>query len=152
MIDSNIKDSQNGLEWDDSLLLGFGPMDKVHAEFVDLLGQLRRVPDGEVAPILDILAAHTREHFEMENKWMTETEFPARQCHIDEHNAVLKSVEEVRQLVADGNPVAVRPLAEALEDWFPAHADYLDSALSHWMCMRRSGGKPVVLRRSAVPR
>ena len=38
----------------------------------------------------------------------------------------------------------------AVKDWFPGHADYLDSALSHWMFKRRFGGKPMVLRRDAA--
>ena len=39
------------------------------------------------------------------------------------------------------------PLVEHLADWFPKHADQLDSALAHWMAKKRLGGKPVVLRR-----
>ena len=39
-------------------------------------------------------------------------------------------------------------LSDSLEAWFPGHADYLDSALSHWMCKLRWGGKPVVIRRN----
>ena len=34
-----------------------------------------------------------------------------------------------------------------LARWFPAHADYLDAALSHWLFKHRHGGKPVILRR-----
>jgi hemerythrin len=41
----------------------------------------------------------------------------------------------------------VRDLVEHLADWFPKHADQLDSALAHWMSKNRLGGKPVVLRR-----
>ena len=40
--------------------------------------------------------------------------------------------------------------AEHLLAWFPGHADYLDSALAHWMCKQRLGGKPVVLRRGVA--
>ena len=41
-------------------------------------------------------------------------------------------------------------LAQALADWFPGHATYLDSALAHWMFHRRFGGKPVVIHRSTA--
>ena len=34
---------------------------------------------------------------------MEQTQFPPRQCHIDEHTAVLNSVAEVRALLAEGN-------------------------------------------------
>ena len=78
---------------------------------------------------------------------MQETDFPARECHTDEHAAVLQSMQAVTRLVADGDFEAGRHLGRALADWFPGHAVYLDSALAHWMCSKRLGGKPVVLRR-----
>ena len=77
-----------------------------------------------------------------------ETDFPARECHIDEHAAVMRSVEKVRELLAQGQCGPCRRLADELARWFPGHADYLDSALAHWMCKKRLGGKPVVIRRA----
>ncbi|RJG18829.1 bacteriohemerythrin [Massilia cavernae] len=135
------------IHWADTFLLGHEEMDDVHHEFVTLLGQLQGAPQAELAARLDALAVHTRTHFEMENKWMLETDFPPRDCHIDEHAAVLKSIDEVRARVALDDYADVASLAAALADWFPGHADYLDSALAQWMCKRRFGGKPVVVRR-----
>ena len=79
---------------------------------------------------------------------MTATGFPGAQCHIDEHAAVLKSVEEVHALVQSGRYDIGRDLAGELARWFPSHADHLDSALAHWMVKRRTGGAPVVVRRN----
>lgn len=81
---------------------------------------------------------------------MTETEFPARDCHMTEHAAVIASVREVRALVEAGNANIARSLAAELARWFPGHADYLDSALAHWMFKRLHGGKPIVLRRGVA--
>lgn len=136
------------IHWADTFLLGHQEMDDVHHEFVTLLGQLQAAPRAGIATLLEALASHTRDHFEMENAWMRETEFPPRDCHIDEHAAVMKSIDEVRARVALGDYEDVASLADALAAWFPGHADYLDSALAQWMCKRRFGGKPVVLRRS----
>ena len=55
---------------------------------------------------------------------------------------------EVNDLVISGDNSQCLRLSIALMDWFPGHADYLDSALAHWMCKERLGGKPIVLRRS----
>jgi hypothetical protein len=38
-------------------------------------------------------------------------------------------------------------LADALADWFPGHADCLDSALAQWMVKRKTGGVPLVFKR-----
>lgn len=139
--------------WTDQFLLGYGPMDATHQEFVDLVAALLAAPDAELAHRLDAFADHAERHFDEEREWMLSTAFPAAQCHIDEHDAVLASVHEVRALLAGGGRAATgRALARELARWFPAHVDYMDAALGQWMAKRRSGGIPVVLRRgSAVP-
>lgn len=39
-------------------------------------------------------------------------------------------------------------LAQALADWFPGQADYLDSALAQWMVKKQLGAIPVVVRKN----
>ena len=135
--------------WHDGLLLGYNPMDRVHEEFVGLIAGLEHASSAGAGlePALDALAAHARDHFDTENAWMVESDFPARECHISEHNAVLRSIEGVQRRVAHGEHAPAQALARELAAWFPAHCDYLDAALAHWMCKRRLGGKPVVIRR-----
>lgn len=129
-------------------MLGYAPMDKIHEEFVDLIVRLQQAPDAELPALLDVMGAHLQAHFDEENTWMRESEFPPRMCHIEQHEAVLESVHEVQELLAQGNHQACRALVQALADWFPNHAAHLDSALAHWMCKRRLAGKPIVFRRS----
>lgn len=146
---ASIADAQtDSMQWGDNFLLGYDPMDAIHKEFVELLGFLLQASEEQMPALLNALAKHAREHFEAENTWMEETQFPPRQCHMDEHAAVLKSIDQVSALVAEKHYDNVPSLAQALADWFPGHADHLDSALAHWMCKRSLGGKPVVLRRN----
>ena len=135
------------LAWHDDLLLGDARMDREHEEFVALVAALKLAPDDDLAARLDAFAAHAAAHFDTEDRCMAETDFPARACHADEHAAVLRSVEGVRRRVAQGDFAVARRLAAELEAWFPAHVVHLDSALAHWLCKRRLGGKPVVVRR-----
>jgi len=143
------------LRWSDQLLLGYPPMDRTHQEFVACVAALQGATDAEAPACLAAVAAHCVAHFQQEEQWMKTTDFPAAQCHADEHAAVLKSVHEVQALWADperaGRAAAVaRDLAQALAGWFPGHADYMDAALSHWMAKRSHGGVPVVLRRGTA--
>jgi hemerythrin len=143
------------IHWSDAFALGYPAMDESHREFVDDLRALLTAPDEGLGAALDVFAAHLTSHFSREEGWMNATEFPARECHADEHAAVLLSVREVQAMLADAAQASrrfgvARELALELERWFPAHADYLDSALSHWMSRRAHGGAPVVLRRSAA--
>lgn len=127
--------------------LGFAPMDSIHAEFEELLRRGRTATAEDWLPLLVELDAHLRSHFETEDRWMIDTDFPPRDCHIDEHMAVLKSSAEVLQLASGGDFAAVPSFLESLADWFPGHAAFLDSALAAWMCKRQFGGRPVVLHR-----
>ena len=138
------------LEWSDRMLLGFQAMDDEHRDFVASLEALRGAAPEHTAARLDDFASHARRHFGAEDAWMTETGFPPRQCHIDEHAAVLKSVDEVRALVAEGRVDIVKSLADELARWFPGHATHLDSALAAWMGKRRWNAMPVVIRRNIL--
>ncbi len=140
------------LTWSDALLLGYTPMDDVHEDFVRCARALTDAPDAGLLDALHRMVAHLRTHFAQEDAWMTETEFPPRQCHIDEHAAVLRSGDQVLALAEQGELGPIRGFAAALVDWFPGHADYLDAALAHWMCKRQHGGKPVVVRRGLALR
>lgn len=140
-------DEQQGFEWSDRYLLGHPAMDDTHREFVELVNALLTVDASDLESALAEFARHAEAHFEQENRWMDMDGFPARDCHVDEHNKVLASVREVQEELANGNVQLVRDLAVALMDWFPAHADYMDSALSTWLVKRSHGGRPLVLRR-----
>lgn len=135
--------------WSDAFLLGFGPMDASHQEFVSITHALLTCPDTDLMHHLQEMDRHTEEHFSQELGWMQSTDFPAMVCHADEHRAVQKSLREVMDRVGQGNHAVGRSLAQALADWFPGHVDYLDAALAQWMVKRQTGGIPVVLRRAA---
>jgi hemerythrin len=128
-----------------TVLMGYAPMDAVHAEFEALVAEALACPDAELHDTLVRVKAHLASHFGQEDAWMRDTAFPAVDCHIDEHAAVMKSAGEVLPLVAAGRHDVGRSFAAELRNWFPGHADYLDSALAAWMCKRQFGGRPVVL-------
>jgi hemerythrin-like metal-binding protein len=138
--------------WTDARLLGFKPMDDTHEDFYRVAQALLISDESTVLDALKAFERHAVEHFEQEDEWMRTTEFPPRDCHIEEHEAVLKSTREVIQMVTEGRggvPLA-HDFAVYLFQWFPGHADYLDSALAAWMSKQTFGGKPVVLRRGVT--
>jgi len=141
--------------WNDNYALGYPPMDDTHREFVTVVdGLMSADPTGLPAAIAAVVA-HLEAHFAQEAEWMNGTDFPAAGCHIDEHDAVLKSAHQVQALLADGvtpeKAAKAKSFGQALVDWFPGHADYLDSALSQWMVKRVYGGAPIVLHRDVKP-
>lgn len=137
-----------GFAWDDRYLLGHRGMDDTHREFVALVDALLAASDGNLPGALDVFARHAESHFEEENRLMDQHDFPARGCHKDEHDKVLASVREVQAMVAAGDVEIGRELGLALVDWFPGHADYMDSALATWLVKKLTKGAPLVLRRN----
>lgn len=84
--------------------LGHAAMDRLHEEFL-ALAQAR---GQAVLTVLDALALAAREHFGAEEQWMVDSAFPARGCHVDEHAAVLRSIEGVQRRVARADFDAAR--------------------------------------------
>lgn len=138
------------LAWNDMLLLGHGPMDDTHREFVEVVGCLQAAEEHELGHRLDAVLAHLEQHFRQEEDWMRETGYPATDCHVDEHAAVRASGDDVKRALATGNSELCRRYADELAKWFPGHADYLDAPLAHWLSKKRFGAMPVVLKRNAV--
>jgi len=126
--------------------LGFGEMDATHREFVERVEALMKADDAGVAQALGALAEHLRSHFDEEREWMTNTGFPSAACHLEEHDAVLRSVDEVQSLVAMGELRVARALAFELTRWFPEHTAAMDRGLAKWMVKARLGGEPIVVQ------
>lgn len=143
-------ESDTSILWSDARLLGFQPMDEVHKEFYETALRLVVCTDDTALAALDTFAAHARSHFGMEDEWMRSTDFPPRDCHIQEHASVLNTIEKIRTELTSGRAGAalVQDFGGYMFSWFPGHADYLDSALAAWMTKRETGGRPVVLRRN----
>ena len=139
-------------EWTDAYKLGFQPMDDTHREFVEVVNAMIHAADADFAAHLDAFAKHAETHFEQERVWMEKSDFPAKDCHNDEHAAVMKSVREVMKVVAEGDVDEGRRLATELQRWFPGHADYLDASLAQWLVKKSLGGAPIVVRRNVVVR
>ena len=82
---------------------------------------------------LDALIAHSIEHFEQENRWMEETNFPPVGCHKQEHDSVLEIMREVRSRYLAGETDLGQKLAEELPHWFEHHVDTMDNMLARFM-------------------
>jgi hemerythrin len=145
-------DAQNvePMVWQESFLTGYAAMDTTHREFVDCVAALQTAADTDLEARLAAFADHAVRHFAEEHQWMEGSAFPATECHVDEHMKVLASVREVQEILraTPERRQVVRDLAQALVEWFPGHADYMDASLSHWMSQRAHGGAPMVLRRN----
>ncbi len=130
--------------------IGHDEIDAVHAEFDQMLTVALACDDDSLARHIEALGEHLASHFAMEEALMARTGFPVKDCHADEHAAVLASARQVAPLVARGNLVVGRAFLQALSAWFPAHAAHLDSAVAAWVCKQQAGAKPLVFHRAGI--
>lgn len=134
--------------WSDRYLLGHKAIDDTHQEFVECVHALQEATDADIPAALEAFIQHAEAHFTQENGWLNAPDFPGGgECHIEEHEKVLSSAYDVREVVAQGRYDVARAYAQALVDWFPGHADYMDSALATWLVKRSHNGRPLVFRR-----
>lgn len=140
----------DSFEWTDEFLVGHATMDATHHEFVECVDALMRVEDDALGAALEAFAAHARRHFAEEDQAMRGSAYESAGCHVDEHAAVLKSLDEVTGALAAGKYHVVRSFAYALADWFPEHARVMDLGLARWLTKQRLGGSPVVIRPRAM--
>ena len=80
-------------------MVGHNEIDEEHRTFVQLIQQLETCRDAEVLQNLKELISGTETHFAFDDRLMVEMNFPPRDCHMEEHQAVLKSGYEVLDLV-----------------------------------------------------
>jgi hemerythrin len=132
--------------WHEDFAVGHEAMDETHHEFVHCVNAMLRADESELSATLEAFADHARRHFAEEDQAMRETGYGSAGCHVDEHSAVLKSVDEVRAALALGHTHVVRSFAHALADWFPEHAAVMDMGLARWLVQSRLGGSPVLIR------
>jgi hemerythrin len=136
-----------------SLQLGDPALDQDHAELLRLIHRLRDAAPSEALPALDELRAHAARHFEVEDADLRRQRDGNAQCHLDEHAAVLKSLGEVREILAAPAPLTearqsmLPRLVAELTRWLPEHVQAMDAAVASFRTKERLGGAPVVMSR-----
>ena len=90
------------LRWRDGFLLGHAPLDDMHREFVEVVAALQAAPDADLPAALARVTEHLVAHFAQEDDWMQTTGYPATECHVNEHAAVLATAREMPALLAAG--------------------------------------------------
>lgn len=137
--------------------LGDALLDREHAELFRLVGTLLDASSDEAAMALDSLRTEMREHFGREDADLRRLGGNNAACHLDEHAAVLKSLDEVHLILGETatTPATAQRLVSSfsleLLRWLPEHVSEMDANLAAVRSKSRFGGVPVtMLRRRPV--
>jgi hemerythrin len=132
-----------------SLTLGDPVLDREHAELQRLIDTLRQAPPTEVLAALDALRSHAAVHFGQEDTDLRRLGGANATCHLDEHAAVLRSLDEVRAALEQPQPPAglVGRLVAELARWLPEHVQAMDASIASVRSKERFGGVPIQIAR-----
>lgn len=127
-------------------LLGDAPLDHDHAQLFRLCRALLDVPGDAIRPALAQLRAEMGAHFASEDADLRRLGGNNADCHLDEHAAVLASLDEVHLILGEpqtSQAVAQRlmsSLALELLRWLPEHVSEMDANLAAVRSQSRFGG------------
>jgi hemerythrin len=135
-----------------SVDLGDAQIDADHCELQRLIDLLAFAQPAEWPELLRLLRDHASRHFALEDGELREMKDGNAKCHLDEHAAVLASLQEVAEEIASAPDTMARRhmmsrLIAELKRWLPEHVQAMDAAVASFRAKRRLGGVPVVLRR-----
>lgn len=132
--------------------LGDPTLDADHEILAGLIEQLAAASDDTVLPALEALITHASHHFGIEDEEIRMSKDGNANCHLDEHAAVLKSLRDVREMIARGleaprSKLLISRLSAELRRWLPEHVLGMDAAVATARSKKRLGGAPIVLTR-----
>ena len=122
------------------MLTGPQTIDDWHHALMQLASQLDHCHDFEVPGIYRTLLAVLEQTFGQEQRLMEEFQFPAIQCHLEQHARVLAALHYLHPSVMEGDYASARRAGgKLLPEWFQLHMATQDAALGVWVaCCQRS--------------
>ena len=135
------------------LTLGDSVLDEDHLRLEDLVLQLRDAPLDEVSRRLEAVREHASRHFALEDIELRAMADGNAKCHLDEHAAVLNSLDEVMvvltqvDVAAEKKALLINRLATELLVWLPGHVHVMDAGVASHRSKQRFGGAPVKIAR-----
>lgn len=132
------------LTWNHACPIGVKAMDDQHGVLMDTLNELRlalvhgRARD-EVSELLNRLIEFTRMHFSSEERLLEQHGYPGAAAHRDEHQRLLRQVEEAALRTQQNDDLHMQSLLLFLREWYLNHVEELDHQYGAWLNERGIG-------------
>lgn len=116
---------------DERFAVGDIELDASHREFLALAQHVTAATGTELAPAMNQLFQHTKDHFTNEESWMQSLDHSLLKEHRAEHQRILGDMERFYQRAEAGRGAMARAwVSDNLMEWFSAHTHTMDSALA----------------------
>ena len=123
--------------WSSRLETGIGLVDSQHKVLFEAVNRLAAsfgagTTAGQVKESLDFLAQHTIEHFQTEEHFMREMEYPGLAVHAAEHTRLVDKVQLLQARLTEGKLVTM-DVTSFVADWLKHHIHGADMAYVRFM-------------------
>ncbi|GAB2586953.1 bacteriohemerythrin [Nitrincola alkalisediminis] len=108
-------------------------MDRAHHHFMALLGTLPMVSKTALPCLLNSLILNAREHFDQEERFMQVTGYPGYESHRQQHQALLKILDDYHQELQHQTPLDALTLHSQLCLWQDEHQQGWDGPLADYL-------------------
>jgi hemerythrin len=115
------------VEWEERYLLGVEQFDAHHKHLVDLLNRayemfvLNEIADEKLQEILDALTEYASYHFDQEESWMCEVNYPKQIEHMLEHKRFIYKLHELNKQLKDDKSALSLEIVSFLRRWLLEH-------------------------------
>jgi len=129
------------ITWNDSLSVGFEPIDEQHRRLVELINKLHSaMAQGKgsqtLSSVLDGLIDYVQTHFASEEAMMKINDYPGYAAQKSQHIDLTRQVLELRSQFATGQTVITMDVMKFLKDWLVDHIQGSDKQLGAYLAAR----------------
>lgn len=122
------------LRWRDNFKVGIAELDHEHRELLALINELleQAREDSDINHVLEALSkifAAISSHFELEEKMMRDSHYPAYGDHKEDHQTLLDDLRDIMEDVEDDGAFDETQLNIDLNRWFSDHFQTHDAKL-----------------------
>jgi hemerythrin len=116
--------------WSSRYETGIGIIDTQHKALFEAVNKLADsfkagTSKAQVKESLDFLVKYTFEHFQTEEKYMREMDYPKLTSHMAEHAQLIVKAKDLQNKLAEGKPMTM-DVTIFLADWLKHHINELD--------------------------
>lgn len=113
-------------QWNESLSVGIGEIDRQHKQLVEMIAHLNdemRKGKGKdiLEKILNGMVNYALMHFETEEKYFLQFDYPEAEHHRSVHHAFVDKVSAFKTQYAEGNKGLTIEVMDFLMDWLQKH-------------------------------
>jgi hemerythrin len=116
--------------WSSRFETGIPIIDTQHKALFEAVNKLadsfkNGTASAQVKASMDFLVKYTVEHFQTEEKYMREIDYPKLTSHMAEHAQLVAKAQALQAKLAEGKPVTVE-VTTFLADWLKHHINEVD--------------------------